>query len=125
MSNLKMEELNRRRASCVIIEDTLRSPRESLKPSQHSPQPSIKQNGSRANSLHVAVQNRRASIISTSQDNLLTVAAGHSRNDIFRDASNENLIIMVSFQLLRWYNHMFDYVTDPYNPNAAAVLLII
>ena len=102
MSNLKMEELNRRRASCIIIEDTLRSPRESLKPSQHSPQPSVKQNGSRANSLHVAVQNRRASIISTSQDNLLDVTAGHSRNDIFRDVSNENLLIMVSFQHLGW-----------------------
>ena len=104
MSNLKMEELNRRRASCIIVEDTLRSPRESLKPSQHSPQPSIKQNGSRANSLHVAVQNRRASIISTSQDNLLTVAAGHSRND--RDASNENLLIMVSFQHLKMVKYL-------------------
>ena len=98
MSNLKMEELNRRRASCIIIEDTLKSPRDSLKPSQHSPQPSIKQNGSRANSLRVAVQTRRASIISISQDNLLEVAAGHSRNDIFRDASNENLLTMVGFQ---------------------------
>ena len=97
MSNLKMEELNRRRASCIIIEDTLKSPRDSLKPSQHSPQPSIKQNGSRANSLRVAVQTRRASIISISQDNLLEVAAGHSRNDIFRDASNENLLTMVGF----------------------------
>jgi len=95
MSNMKMEELNRRRASFIVIEDTLKSP----KPNHNflnSPQPSIKQNGSRQNSLRVAVQHRRASIVSISPDNLLEVAAGPSRSGSFRSSSNENLLMPTS-----------------------------
>ena len=99
MSNMKMEELNRRRASFIIIEDTMKSPQGSFKANheyQNSPQPSIKQNGSRANSLRVAVQQRRASVISISHDNMLEVATNNNRRDSFRVASNGNLL-MVSY----------------------------
>ena len=50
MSNMKMEELNRRRASFIVIEETLKSPQGSFNTNHDflkSPQPSIKQNGSR------------------------------------------------------------------------------
>ena len=101
MSNMKMEELNRRRSSFIVIEETLKSPQGSFNTNHDflkSPQPSIKQNGSRQNSLRVAVQHRRASIISISQDNLLEVAAGPSRSGSFRSSSNENLLAASLFR---------------------------
>ena len=101
MSNMKMEELNRRRASFIVIEETLKSPQGSFNTNHDflkSPQPSIKQNGSRQNSLRVAVQHRRASIISISPDNLLEVAAGPSRSGSFRSSSNENLLAVSLFR---------------------------
>jgi hypothetical protein len=97
MSNMKMEELNRRRASFIIIEDTLNSPQGSFQANPEyikSPQPSTKQNGSRTDSLRVAVQHRRASIISISPDNLLE--AGQNRSTSFRSNSNENLLMPTS-----------------------------
>jgi len=90
MSNIKMEELNRRRASFNMVEDTVKSPQGSF---QKSPQPSNKLNNSRQNSLRVAVQHRRASIISINPENLLEVAPGPSRTGSFRSSSNENLLL--------------------------------
>ena len=102
MSNMKMEELNRRRASFNVSKDTLQSPQGSFSANQEypkSPQPSNKLNNSRQNSLRVAVQQRRASIISISQENIMEVAAGPSRTGSCRSESNENLLV-VSFHLI-------------------------
>ena len=78
MSNMKLEELNRRRASFNILQET--------------------QDNTRHNSLRVAVKQRRASVISINPDNLLEVAAGPTRTGSFRSSSNDNLL-MVSSEL--------------------------
>jgi len=93
MSNMKMEELHRRRASIMV-----QSPNGSFTGDPEfvkSPQPSNKTNHSRQNSLRVAVQHRRASIISTNQQDLLEVGNGQarSRSGSFRSHSNENLLL--------------------------------
>ena len=91
---MKMEELHRRRASIMV-----QSPNGSFAGDPEfvkSPQPSNKTNHSRQNSLRVAVQHRRASIISTTQQDLLEVGNGQarSRSGSFRSHSNENLLLV-------------------------------
>ena len=78
MSNIKMEELYKRRGSFIV-----QSPNGSFTVDPGiapSPQPSNKTSHSRQNSLRVAVQHRRASIISINKDNLLEVGIGESRS---------------------------------------------
>jgi len=74
MSNMRMEELNRRH-STLGSQSPLKSPQGS-QVSHRSPQAGAK---AEQNSLMVAVQQRRASIISISPDNLLDVSS-HSRS---------------------------------------------
>ena len=76
MSNMRMEELNRRHSTLGSPGSPLKSPQGSLV-SHRSPQAQSK--AGEQNSLMVAVQQRRASIISISPDNLLDVTA-HSRS---------------------------------------------
>ena len=98
MSNMKMEELNRRRASFKILQETPEGSFSVQQEFHKSPQPSNKPNDARQNSLRVAVKQRRASIISINTDNLLEVAAGPTRTGNFKSSSNDNLL-MVSFEL--------------------------
>ena len=92
-----MEELNRRRASFNILQETPEGSFSANQEFHKSPQPSNKINYSRHNSLRVAVQQRRASIISISTDNILEVAAGPNGTMNFTTSSNENLL-MVRFE---------------------------
>ena len=94
---MKMEELNKRRASFLV------SPPDDV---QNSPHPSTKEETSlsRENSLRVAVQHRRASIISMKPDSReskdrLDVEA-RSRSGSFRSDSREHLL-MVSILYVR------------------------
>ena len=93
-----MEELNRRRASFNILQDTSERTFSALQEFHNSPQPSNKLIDTRKNSLRVFVQQRRASIISINTDNLLEMASGPTRTGNFRSSSNDNLL-MVSFEL--------------------------
>ena len=95
MSDMRMEELNRRHSVILGSQSPLKSPQGSLMSHNNrssdksdeysrSPAPDTTAGNSRQNSLVVAVQQRRASIISIgqqggghhSQDNLLEVTAG-------------------------------------------------
>ena len=88
---MKMEELNKRRASFLV------SPPDDIK---NSPQPSTKGESSlsRENSLRVAVQHRRASIISMKPESRegrdrLDVEV-RSRSGSFRTDSKEHLLMV-------------------------------
>ena len=90
---MKLDELHRRRASIMV-----QSPDGSFAAEQDfpkSPQPSIKTSHSRQNSLRVAVQHRRTSIISANQE-LLEVGReqSRSRSGSFRAPSSENLLLV-------------------------------
>ena len=87
-----MEELYRRRGSFIV-----QSPNGSFTVDPGiatSPQPSNKTSHSRQNSLRVAVQHRRASIISINKDNLLEVGIGQSRSrsGSVRSINKDNLL---------------------------------
>ena len=109
-----MEELNRRH-SIMGSQSPLKSPQGSLMSHEkstktsddynRSPQPGAKNGGadkvggsSRQNSLVVAVQQRRASIISigqqphVSQENLLEVASSHVRSGSVRSSHSNHLV---------------------------------
>ena len=111
MSDMRMEELNRRHSVILGSQSPLKSPQGSLMSHNNrssdksdeysrSPAPDTTAGTSRQNSLVVAVQQRRASIISIgqqgghhSQDNLLEVTAGgqHMRSGSIRSSHSNHL----------------------------------